>query len=530
MKSYMSRLTFVVSVLLLFVFLVAFSYVRLAGAQDSEKETGPNWDKRCDSAGVCTMHVYSYQKYWEESEGVWTPLDESFSDCSEDDSTRYCTQNYYYKAEADENGTVSLSSDGDSYSMKLAELNNENLSFAIGEEDGAVVYTIIPESVEMRYQYLPDRLKEEVFVYQPDTSFSELGLNLSFEIQGDIDSELAPAYICDSNYTCMDIEQVQHENRIDISVPASFFQLSGLVYPLIIDPTVTFNSTFISWNGYVINETTYPLNNFTRTSDPASWILAGEGAISFNSTSSYRGIIEWNLSAIPQGAVFYNATLQLRTEPIALGNPSYTMSFFALEHTHDYYADAYGDHPPDCDGNCLLYVDAGDGSNYGTESATGKVYHNYTLSSQALLDISTSLSSGIFGVGIDTNYTGTMEVGSKDNPTAAKRPVLTLVYGVNTTDSDAAIDEGILNSLGSGTSYKHQQVYFVDAQSHHYLGRFDRVKLYGNKTWALNYILPGESFTNIPSWSTLFNVWENQSLTYQQIVGQVSAFINSTKY
>ncbi|MCH7645975.1 MAG: hypothetical protein IH788_02110, partial [Nitrospinae bacterium] len=63
----------------------------------------------------------------------------------------------------------------------------------------------------------------------------------------------------------------------------------------------------------------------------------------------------------------------------------------------------------------------------------------------------------------------------------------------------------------------------------HFLGSFDKSTSQENQTWAFNYVTEGESFTNIPSLFTILNIWENQTLSSEEITFQVETFINQTK-
>lgn len=99
----------------------------------------------------------------------------------------------------------------------------------------------------------------------------------------------------------------------------------------------------------------------------------------------------------------------------------------------------------------------------------------------------------------------------------------------NETEGRASIEEGIANALSDADIYSDQQVYVRYADGSENLSVFDKVAVYGNQTWAFNYVSDGEDFTNMPGLLDIVNVWENQSLTQSQIKLQVSEFINGTK-
>lgn len=99
----------------------------------------------------------------------------------------------------------------------------------------------------------------------------------------------------------------------------------------------------------------------------------------------------------------------------------------------------------------------------------------------------------------------------------------------NETTARDAIVEGINNIIPNSTVYTDLEIdirYFSSSQD---TGSFDKVAFQDNQTWAFNYVTGNESFTNVNSSSyNIFNVWENSSLSYNQIVNQVEDYINST--
>ena len=111
---------------------------------------------------------------------------------------------------------------------------------------------------------------------------------------------------------------------------------------------------------------------------------------------------------------------------------------------------------------------------------------------------------------------------------SSKSPKLYITYGANETDVNSAIEQGINNSLPNNPIQTIQQIYLVNQTSGHFLGTFDKATIRNNQTWAFNYVSGGESFINMPSLFNILNVWENQSLTFSEIVSQVQNFINQT--
>jgi hypothetical protein len=101
----------------------------------------------------------------------------------------------------------------------------------------------------------------------------------------------------------------------------------------------------------------------------------------------------------------------------------------------------------------------------------------------------------------------------------------------NESDARNAIEQGIASSIPAALRFIDQFVYTVNATGSHSVGRFDTVAVLGNQTWAFNYLTGSEAFTLVNEIATgrRVNVWENRSLTYNQIVNQVGGKVNSTK-
>lgn len=105
---------------------------------------------------------------------------------------------------------------------------------------------------------------------------------------------------------------------------------------------------------------------------------------------------------------------------------------------------------------------------------------------------------------------------------------------VNTTEEEArtAIEQGLNNSiLTSYNIFTDQQIYVRYLNNTQRKGTFDKVAIQDNQTWAFNCITEGESFTNIAGlYNNTLVIWENQTLTTDQITQQVETLINQTKW
>ena len=88
-----------------------------------------------------------------------------------------------------------------------------------------------------------------------------------------------------------------------------------------------------------------------------------------------------------------------------------------------------------------------------------------------------------------------------------------------------AILGGINGTIPNSTISTDQQIYIVYPNGEQKLGKFDKVAVLGNQTWGFNYLTGNETATNMNSLFNVVNIWEAFSLTYGQIVSQVSTFI-----
>ncbi|MFH1840080.1 MAG: LamG domain-containing protein [Nanoarchaeota archaeon] len=116
------------------------------------------------------------------------------------------------------------------------------------------------------------------------------------------------------------------------------------------------------------------------------------------------------------------------------------------------------------------------------------------------------------------------------NVTAIRNVTIAANSVTNETEARQAILEGINNSIPTATIYIDQQIYTVTLSNQQTMGSFDKVAILGNQTWAFNYLTSGESYTNVNGLGTTVNIWENETLSYSQIVTQVESLIDGTKF
>jgi len=173
----------------------------------------------------------------------------------------------------------------------------------------------------------------------------------------------------------------------------------------------------------------------------------------------------------------------------------------------------------DINANCRVanqdwnYTTMGNSRNCTT--GEGATYHICTLTSQDALPA----DSG-------TMYIACKGSGYNETQKSSTGPLV--IVGIAATDGDA-IDVGVHHSAvwPQATVYANQQVYLRDVNNNQLLTTVDRVVVYGNQRWLINY----DNTTKLG----LFNITpvvyslDLTNLTLLQIESTVGAFINSTK-
>ncbi|GEM_PF-3142303 len=474
-------------------------------------EKGANWETECNEE-QCQTTIYSYEKYWKNSQGEWEEIDENFYDCSSGGEKKYCTKTYHFYVEADALGNVKSVQNAKNFNMKLSNFKNTQPSFSPRVNGSVLIYENVIPNVDLRYQYLPRKVKEEIVIKEKLPNLGTEDFNISFEKSGNTQVKFAEFYICDNGGFCEYMQSFVGEDEIIVQIPVQF--LNEAEYPVVIDPSIELNHSDISWNGFVLFDSG-DVPSYTRFNNPTSITLSPVA----------RGDIDWNLSSIPDGSEIVNASLDLK-----LGAPSfpYNLSIWHMEGNNNSYPDTTGDCPS---GNCLFYNDMANGTEYNRSIIGFKNGHIIIeMPPSAVSDIENSLSDDLWSIGLSTTHTSSVSVGAKDNSIPENRPKITIVYGANQTNSDSAIEKGINNSLPGNPVKSAQQVYLVNENGNHYLGTFNKATILYNQTWVFYYTNNPATLLNIPSLFSVLNVWENQTLSYEEIVSQVESFINNTKY
>ncbi|MEK6839605.1 MAG: hypothetical protein AABX72_01575, partial [Nanoarchaeota archaeon] len=488
----------------------------------------------------------------------WKQIDENFGTQNCRSGYAYCVDNNLYQFHVKNTFSEPLVIYGDTnLSFTLASLANVPLlSSSAIVEGNTVTYSNIIPGIDVRYTYLPHKVKEDIII-KDRTALASLtnDLNLDFTIDtygspslantdrikmGDL--YIADLIAYDAVGTSINIPFSMTGNTLRLTLPLSWLTNETREYPVIIDPTIQTNLSanedlFITYDPNIPPSGTMGRTDSPTRIDVGYYDEATPPEIGFENYN--RGYMLWDISNIPDTATILNLNMTLRAGQ-AGNTTNHEITITHMDGNHTTYPDNTSVNP--CIGNCQFFTDIGNGTNYTTTSyrTTGKHYFNL---SNATSDFTNALSKDTFGVGLwvkgDTDHSDLFERATElriYSPSEASnpnfRPVLYVTYsiaGANETDGDSAITQGILNATSTAVIHTEQQVYTRSVSGTQQLGRFDRVAVFNNQRWAFNYITAGESFTNMNNITTNFYVLELTDLFPSDITAQVSTFINATK-
>ena len=438
----MRRGSIVLAISFLFLLLPLVSSI-----EHGETSYGPHWDTSCNE-NTCQSTIYSYEKYWRNSSNDWEEMNESFYACSEGELTRYCSRDYYYQTIIDGGGNASASLGDSRFSMHISNFLDSPLSFNPVVDGSVVTYEdVIPSYVDIRYQYLPRKLKEEIIIKQLPRNLPTRDFNITFHVARDSAFLIEPTFICDARMVCRYIPMHFEDNSLKIEVPVAFLTNPNTTYPVIIDPTITLNHSYISWNGHVYfsEDDTHdpPIINYTRYNNPPSLTA---------SLSSYRADIDWNISSIADGSVIRNVSVGLLANLLTFNSSqSSILSIMQMDKDRNGYPDTAGNCP---DGNCLFYNDMGNGTEYGRTNITNSlVYRNITLSATAASNLQSKLATDSFSLGLITDFSGIVSIAARDYVVASSRPKLTIIHSYEAHNLTYDANGNMIQGFGKYLEY-----------------------------------------------------------------------------
>jgi RHS repeat-associated protein len=397
-------------IFILFIFMVPFSLSQQI-SYTSNSET------LC-SGDTCTLNLYSYEKYWLNENSEWEEVDENWYDCSISlQDVKYCTKNYYFNTTADSQGNIISNLNNQQLSIQLSSFQNtalNQLSLNPTIQGSLLTYEDILPGVDLRYQYLTRKLKEEFIIKQPLQNLNS-NFNIGFTKSGNADFVFTDSIICDARGYCEEINHQVNSNNVQLEIPVEFLNNETTVYPVIIDPTLAINDSSINWNGRVYKKSA----QYSRLNNPTT-INIGEvtpGLI------TARGDIDWDISNINDRSNILNVTLQIFVESIG-GESGTSINITAMNGNSSTYNN-------DNSGNQNFYNDMGDGDIYsGTVDPEQGIINNFTFNNAGRDNLEESLLVDSFSTGIDPALSASIAISGRDHAIASQRPVLHVIYSI----------------------------------------------------------------------------------------------------
>jgi len=395
---------FSLSLLFLFVFIF------FTTAQSSSRtitDQGSNFERTCMD-DKCDTVIFSYEKYFNR-DGQWEEISENWQQCGEE----FCTNEYHFKVIADQNARVVMQLDNEEFIQQISTFKGINLTLSTPTIDGSMLtYQNILRNVDLRYQYLPHKLKEEIVINEPLNNINE-DFEINFSLSGDALFNLEEPFICDDNGNCIPLNYTLSSDQISLIIPSRFLNSPRTAYPVIIDPSFSLSKSSIIWNGMVQEYDDGELIGYFRVSNP-SRIYVGIGGINLES----KGVIDWNLDSIPNAVSVVNATLKLFFEKFTAPN---TMNITHMNGNSSQYAN-------DITGNLAFYTDSGDGdiySNYSSSLDSTNAFINFKFNDKNLGHLVDAFATTKrFSTGMHGFPNKNITISARDHPIPIQRPIL----------------------------------------------------------------------------------------------------------
>lgn len=401
----------------LFIILISILLISITSAQTQSQarqltDQGSNFETQCTN-NLCTTTIYSYDKYFNRN-NQWEEIDENWISCEES----FCTNNYYFRATINQNSEVTIQDSNRQLTQQLSSINNINQIQPASPtiQGNTITYENILPNTDLKYQYLPHKLKEEIIIKQRIENLQD-DLQLTFNILQTNNFNLEAPFICDSNRKCKPINQTQGNNQIILTIPRKFLNNETTVYPVIIDPSFSISNSSIIWNGRVEYDfLSDSAPNYLRISNPSTLYLGATDA------GAALGDIDWNLNNIPKLGTINNATLTLFIEELSANN---YLNITNMEKNSSQW-------PDDFNGNQNFFNDMDNGTSYSSAYSPipgSNFSYNFNFNQQGLDSINTAFTtSKRFSTGLSTNWSNNIAISARDNANATRRPRLTIQH------------------------------------------------------------------------------------------------------
>lgn len=426
---------------LLFFSILLFTTAQITQTQQVIVNKGANFETSCVE-NDCNTTIYSYDKYFNR-DGVLEEIDESWHVCEEG----FCTNRYYFEAIASSNGLISIDSNNLEFSQQIISIGNENINISSSPSiDGSfLTYEDILPNIDLRYQYLPHKIKEELIIKERLENLQEGDLEVTFSLSQTNDLSIENPFVCDSNMKCRPIDYDLDNNEVSILVPARFLINESTVYPVTVDPSIILGNSSIIWNGYV--EETLSDDGmsliYPRIDNPPSLTIglidSGQG--------TGRADIDWNFNSVPNLGTINNAFIYLYAESFT--GPNF-LNITQIEKNSSQWANTNVE-------NEQFFYDMRNGTVYSNIVASisgSNVPLFLSFNQVGLNDINTALvGDKRFSVGLDTDNLQNVSISARDHPTPSQRPVLYLEHSLEDYTLQYDANGNMISGFGKYLEY-----------------------------------------------------------------------------
>jgi len=260
---------------------------------------------------------------------------------------------------------------------------------------------------------------------------------------------------------------------LSVRIPVEAFSQAS--YPVIVDPTITLNTSNggIIFDGFITFDIGTPCYERSST---GSFFYVGRSEAYFPActfaeppVTFSRADIDWDVSSLPRNADLVDANLTLGI--LAQSAAETQLHLFQMEGNSSFYPDTSS-------GNINFYNDTGNGTSYVTQTVSGGTFENFNLTNHTSFapDFEFILWNqiGWWSVGITseegTTSTNAFQIGSKEAVSSANAPILVLDYdlpppsiilnALSNTSTVSSLEEIVLNATVTDNEPEIQEIVF----------------------------------------------------------------------
>lgn len=424
-----------------------------------------------ETSGKYTLTIHSNYKYYPEKGGEyfgeWEAINESFGTTNCQPSTSIVQYDYcptkknlyrvYFKDEIGKEKLIAFDIDNDSLFLEFSGMRFNGKEIVLSTQKAVVfnnqiTFTAESDKIWATYTYLPTKLKEEIFIADPEIQSEKFkGMDVTFKTASSASKALVSKEfsVCDK-FNCSYFTASSINGNITLHIPYQPW-FKDAVLPLVIDPQIQLNDSEIAWNGMVYRQQSIPFM-FMRTDNPPTTIDIGTnvraGVVLAN--SHYRGDMDWNLtffnsmSDIEQIDIIDSDIFLYIVQEGSTDNTDLNISITQMQGNSTTYDDTDGNNNRTA--NYGFWEDMQnntDSEPYVLFDAVGLAGPiNFDLGEKANYDIKARLSNKTYSFSIGFHNHEEVrpaglpqwvfeQFGSRDNADTSKRPHLNITFIIN---------------------------------------------------------------------------------------------------